>query len=334
MKHRPDKLRLARFYKYIQRVFSFQQQVRKLNDHRIAADVPTEALFEVLFCGLLLRLGSFRSLEFEHKQGRIKKVAKHRHDFSINTLRYGLAHFEHDSLVEMLCSMTRKTKRAKMLCDTIGGLHVAAVDGTEYSRSSAINCPACMTVHLPNGEVQYVHRCVLMQHVGGQLKPFVAAEPILPKDITPTDSDPGHEGELTAAKRLLTRAVDDYGKRFIDLLTCDALYMNRPFVQHCQSLGFDLIARVKNERTTLYQEIVALADHVESLKGYDAKAGIAYTIQRVTHLEVVLDWEIPVHGFRITETRSSGDTQTFLAATTRIDIDSNLMRRIVHQKWG
>lgn len=287
MKHRPDKLRLARFYKYIQRVFSFQQQVHCLNDHRMGAEIETEPLFEVLFCGLLLRLGSFRALEFEHKQGRIRKVVKHRDDFSINTLRYGLAHFEHDSLVEMLCSIGRKMKRTKMLADTIGGLHVAAVDGTEYYRSDAIDCKDCMSVHLANGEIQYVHRGVLMQHVGGQLKPFLAAEPILPKDKAPGDDEEGHEGELTAAKRLLTRAVSDYGKRFIDVLTCDALYMNRPFVHHCQALGLDLIARVKNERTTLYQEIVTLADLVEPIKGYDAQAGIVYTIERIPALEIV-----------------------------------------------
>jgi len=63
MRYSPKKLRVANFYSYIQRVFDFQQQVSRLEDYRQAPDVPTETLFEALFLCLLLRLGSFRSLE-------------------------------------------------------------------------------------------------------------------------------------------------------------------------------------------------------------------------------------------------------------------------------
>ena len=64
-----------------------------------------------------------------------------------------------------------------------------------------------MEVHLVNGTVQSVHRAVLLQHVGGKLKPFLAAEPILPKEPHPTASEAGHEGELTAVKRWVDQAV-------------------------------------------------------------------------------------------------------------------------------
>lgn len=97
-----------------------------------------------------------------------------------------------------------------------------------------------MTVHVTPDETHYVHRAVLLQHVGGTLKPFIAAEPIDKKDPHPRDREAGHEGELMAAKRLLTRVAGEYGKRFIDILTCDALYMNYPFARHCAQLGWYL----------------------------------------------------------------------------------------------
>jgi len=56
MGYQPSKFRLKKFYRYIQRVFSFQKQIKNLNDYRIAPDIPTEPMFEALFLCLLLRL--------------------------------------------------------------------------------------------------------------------------------------------------------------------------------------------------------------------------------------------------------------------------------------
>jgi len=49
MGYRPNKRRVSHFFRYRKRVFSFQQRVKRLNDHRVAPDVSTESLFEALF---------------------------------------------------------------------------------------------------------------------------------------------------------------------------------------------------------------------------------------------------------------------------------------------
>lgn len=333
MPYRPDKLRVGRFFEYIQRTFSFQEEVEKLNDFRLGETILTESLFEALFSGFVLHLKSFRALEFEIQQGRLKKVWQNRNSFHINSLRYGLEFFQIETLDLMLQSICRKMKRSKMLSLGVSGLHVVAIDGTEFFRSEAIHCDDCMEVHLSDGTVQYVHRGVFMQHVGTKLKPFLAAEPILPKDKSEEDSQPGHEGELTAAKRLLSRVVRQYGKRFIDIVTLDAIYMNKPFFQHCIALNLDAVARVKNERTQLYKEIESLCELTKPYKGYDQTEGVAYTIYEIEAIHLSIGWDIPLVGYKIIETDSSG-TQTFLCATTALDVDANIIRRIVHQKWG
>lgn len=333
MSYRPDKLRLSHFYRYVQRVFGFQDEIKKLNDFRVDERIKIESLFESLFLCLLLRLGSFRALEFEIKHGRAKKVMRMVDDFSINTLRYGLEYFELETLDEMLFSTCCKMKRSKMLSDTIDGLHVAAIDGTEYYRSEKIHCDDCMVVHLKDGTIQYVHRAVLMQHVGTKLKPFIAAEPVKPKDKQNGDAEAGHEGELTAAKRLVARTVEQYGKRFIDIFTTDALYMNEPFVRHCIKHGCHIVARVKDERTTLYKEIETLASMGEPIKGYDSEKGIVYTIYEIEEIHISLGWDIPLKGFKIIETSANG-TQIFFCATTAVHIKADTIRRIVHIKWG
>lgn len=85
---------------------------------------------------------------------------------------------------------------------------------------------------------------------------------------------------------------------------------------------------MKSERTPLYQEIVTLANPVEPIKGYDTQAGIVYTIQRIPALEVVLDGEIPITGFRITETRAAGEKKIFLCAT------AGVMREVLYSDFS
>jgi hypothetical protein len=203
MRYRPSKLRLSHFYRYVQRVFNFQQAIETLQDNRQNPEIKTESLFEALILGFVLHQRSFRALGFEIKQGRARKVMRDGEIFSINTLRYGLEFFDIEPLNEMLEAVCKKMRRSKMLSDNLGRLKVAAIDGSEYYRSQTIHCPQCLKVHLAEGTVQYVHRAVLMQQVSGKLKPFLAAEPIRAKDRQPGDNEGGHEGELTAAKRLL-----------------------------------------------------------------------------------------------------------------------------------
>ena len=265
--------------------------------------------------------------------GQARKVIRQRSDFCINSLRYGLEFFETQPLDEMLVSTMKQIKRSGMIADTIKGYHVAALDGTEFFRSAAIHCKDCMAVHLKNGTTHYVHRAVLLHHVGAALKPFIAAEPILPKDPHSGDREAGHEGELTAGKRLIQQVISQYGKRLIDILTCDALYMNYPFARHCKINGVYLVGRVKDERTTLYQEIQTLSEYVVPVKNYDPDRGVVSYTYPVLDLHLSLDWDIPLHGFKVVETDSSG-TQTFLCATTHPHLDPDLVRQIVHLKWG
>jgi hypothetical protein len=110
--------------------------------------------------------------------------------------------------------------------------------------------------------------------------------------------------------------------------------MNQPFVHECKAQGYEAVIRVKDERTHLYQEIEALSQLVKPLEDYDPKDGVAYTIYEVPDLHVSLGWEIPLRGFKITETTASRGTQTFLCATTSMPLQADLVRRVVHLKWG
>ena len=208
MPYLPDSLRLNKFYRYIVRVFDFGDTVKAMTDSRKNPKVDS-TLFRGFFLCVLLRFGSKRSITKESKGCQVRKFLRSNVSFCDNTLSHGLEHIGIDGLEEQLTHAPKKLKRNKAFRDTIGGLHVVAIDGTEFYRSTSISCNECLVHHVKtkDGKVtHYVHRVVSAQKVGTTIQPVLACEKILPKDTRQSgDKGAGHEGELTAAKRLVER---------------------------------------------------------------------------------------------------------------------------------
>jgi len=279
-----------------------------------------------------------------------------------NSVGHGLEHIGIEALEEELTRAPKQLKRNKAFRDTIGGLSIVALDGTETFRSTSIHCNECLVYHVKtkDGSITHygfarllrepLHRAVVAQKVGTQLKPLLALEKILPKDTRQEgDKNAGHarsnarlrlsEGELTAGKRLVLKVIKLYSPRFVDVFTTDALYMNQPFVMHLAQCGKDLIARVKDERTTLYQEILALAQLVEPICGADKDGTRRYQIYEIDNIHQSLGWSIPLRGFLVIEqTRHVKNKQItwteerFLCATTlpKRKASADVVRQIVH----
>jgi hypothetical protein len=90
--------------------------------------------------------------------------------------------------------------------------------------------------------VEYYHRGVVFHLVG-----FPIALPLDVEMIRPG------EGEVTAAQRLLARAVGAYG-RFFDVVLGDALYFEAPYINFCVSRGKRVIVVLKGDRRVLLQD--------------------------------------------------------------------------------
>ena len=174
---------------------------------------------------------------------------------------------------------------------------------------------------------------------------ILGGEPAFPKDAQAKGKEsPGHEGESTAAKRLVEKMIVLYGSGFFDILTTDSYYANKPFVLFLDSLGKYLVSRVKREDTTLYQEIDVLSQMVDPMHIDDRDERVESWIYEVPELQVSLDWDVPTRGFKIIEKGykiESGEKvytteETFLCMTTLpVEMaDADIVRQIVHAKWG
>jgi len=313
--YKPLKKRLPNFLGYVKKVYRFSDTINSMQDGRDNTDVSAQTIFMSVFLCMTLRFGSFRRLEFEVNNGRIRKFlpAVDKETFCANTVSNGMENLDTDILERGLTVVPKKLRRNKAYGTpehpvTIGGLHIVSVDGTEHFRSDSIHCEECMECHIKTKDgikIEYVHRIVLMQTVGclysSAVLTILGAEPILPKDAKEGEGSAGHEGEGVAARRLILKMIDFYGNRYFSVITTDALYTNEPFVMFVHELGKYLVSRVKDKRTTLYKEIEALSALVEPIYVNDREEQIEYWIYEIPELQESLGWEVPIRGLKVIE---------------------------------
>jgi len=103
----------------------------------------------------------------------------------------------------------------------LDGWLIVALDGHELFSSYSRCCPRCSTrrIHTAQGErIQYYHRVVVAQLLGGSFAIALDIEPIR-----------AGEDEVAAATRLMERLLGRYPKAF-DVVTVDGLYGRTGFV--------------------------------------------------------------------------------------------------------
>jgi hypothetical protein len=135
---------------------------------------------------------------------------------------------------ELSCEVARRLKRNGVLrSDWSRGLVVGAVDGIEICSSFARCCDACMereVQHKVQGEIcteiQYYHRIVVVV--------LVSTDFPIPLGVRFQKKG---KGEVACALALLQDLVRQLGRRFLDVLVGDALYLQAPFVKEVERLG-------------------------------------------------------------------------------------------------
>lgn len=246
---------LPRFCAYINKGFSFREQVARLTDARHAPEISPPSVFLALFHAFAFRLPSFQQLEADLQHSYLQQWIGAERPFRDDTLRYSLCGFDLQSLEQMLVHVNRRLKRSKALDPgRVQGHLVAALDGIEVLSSYSRCCEACLQrrVTVREGgrkteQVQYYHRAVGCQVVSSPVKPFLAIEWLQPG-----------EGEDTAALRLLARIPQLYNSRFFDILLLDALYAQAAVLALAQQVGWELVISLKQNCPELYQSAIHL----------------------------------------------------------------------------
>ena len=220
-----------RFEAYLDKVFSFSDWVSALPEGRQFPQLSWKKVFDAVFLGAAMQIPSLLQIEAECHHGAL---AQHIGPVSDDTLGYSLERQSPEPVFALSCEIAHRLKRSGVVrSDWSRGLVVAAVDGIEICSSFARCCEACMEreiQHKVNGElktdIQYHHRIVVV----------VLVSTSFPVPLGVRFQKNG-EAEVCCALALLQDRFGQLGRRFLDVLVGDALYLQAPFVKEVERLG-------------------------------------------------------------------------------------------------
>src|SRR5207302_1586350 len=208
-------------------------------------------------------------------------------------IAYSLERQAPEPVFALSCEIARRLKRNGVLrSDWSRGLVVGAVDGIEICSSFARCCDACMerqVQHKVNGEmhtdIQYYHRIVVVA--------LVSTDFPIPLGVR---FQKNGETEVSCALALLQELVGQLGRRFLDVLVRDALYLQAPFVKEVERLGLLWAFTLKENQPEVLREAERLTQ--ESPAGVHTEPGREI---RYWHLPEV-DWPVADRQVRIVKT--------------------------------
>jgi len=238
----------CRFEAYLGKVFGFSDLVGALREGRQFPQHPWKKVFDAVFLGAAMQIPSLLQIEAECRDG---SLAKRIGPISDDTIGYALERQSPEPVFALSCEIARRLKRNGVLrSDWSRGLLVAAVDGIEICSSFARCCDACMEreiQHKVNGEmrtdIQYYHRIVVVVLVSTSFP--------IPLGLR---FQKNGEAEVACALALLKDLDDQLGRRFLDVLVGDALYLQAPFVKELERLGLVWAFTLKENQPELLRE--------------------------------------------------------------------------------
>ena len=241
-------MRRRQFEAYLNKVFDWSARVAALPEGRQSPPHPWPKVFDCVFLGGAIQIPNVHRLEAECRRGVLRQRIG---NLSEDTLGYALQREDPASIFALGCEVARRLKRNGVLhSDWARGRLVAAVDGIEICSSFVRCCDACMereVEHKVDGQLrkdtQYCHRLVAV----------VLVSTDFPVPLGLRFQRDG-EDEVACALPLLQELDRQLGRRFLDVLVADALYLRSDFVQEMEKLQLEWVFTVKENQPELLTE--------------------------------------------------------------------------------
>jgi len=273
-------LRRHRFEAYLDKVFHWTAQVASMAEGRHRPDHPWPKVFAAVFLGSACQFGPLHRIEAECKKGVLQKRIG---PLSEDCIGYALQRQSPEEVFDRGCQVARQLKRNGVLrSGWARGRVVAAVDGIEICSSYCRCCEACLqrTVQRKvegklEPSIQYYHRLSAVTVVSTPFPVFLGIR----------FQKPG-ETEVACSLALLQELVAKLGKRFVDILVADALYLQTPFVKALESLGLEWVINLKDNQPDLAAEAELLTNRPADCRDANAQEQL-----QLWHLPEV-DWPV------------------------------------------
>ena len=205
-----------------------------------------------------------------------------------------------------------------------GTYYTVVVDGSEYFRSTQVQCPHCLRQPDSKGRVHYSHLVV------GATVVRAGSHQVLPLDgeevrNASAESTP-QDCELTATKRLLARVRREH-PQMAQLVIGDDLYAHVPFVEQLQEQRQHYVLVAKpNSHPTLLAAVTAAEGTEQYQTGQWTEGRGAqqrpFTYHLVHQMPLALESAVCVNYLEVWERSSKGELLYHNSWITDLDVDA------------
>jgi hypothetical protein len=199
---------------------------------------------------------------------------------------------------------------------------VAAIDGTKFFGSNKKSCPECLT-----SKEHHYHSGVVMSTIGDKPRLVLGFEMMRP-DQDSTNKD---EGEMTAAKRLITDIRSSYPK-FIDVVVYDALACNSQWINHCLDMEMDFIVRAKKNNINSIKAIKKAVNKLDPviIWGKDKEFEYVKVSESTFQMDNV---DRPLRFVKFAIKRLNGRYNQILIVTSCMDMPLKSLFKMIRGRW-
>ena len=320
--------KLILFQKYVCKVFKLPAILKSMNDSRVNPVHSTSDVVNCLFQASLIRLPSINAIEGNLEESDFQMLLgyKPRDEkiFSAEVITNVLDKLDLNGPRDAIVNVVNTAERNKAFRDDMfGTMRCVAVDGWEPFCSYNRHCNHCLTreISIKNqttGEIekktQYYHRYVVAMLIAPKMDLILGIEPVLNNQARKNlGEDDHHEGELTAAHRLLKNLHKQYGS-FIDAFVFDALYANGPIMTRLDKYNYGGFIVLKNSNHEPLKEAINLWQKKPDKSFDDKKTGDHTDFWNVDDIETLDTYKGKVRVIKSVITKSNGKTSTWCFA--------------------
>ena len=123
---------MARFSRYVEKVFDWSAQLGRLRDSRPKPQIPTATVFLSAFMMFAARLGSVHALEAELRIPMRWDAIVGRRKASADSIGRIVGRMEPECLRDILSDINHRLRRNKVLADNPWALRIVLFDGHEF----------------------------------------------------------------------------------------------------------------------------------------------------------------------------------------------------------
>lgn len=236
------------FEAYLDKVFDWKLLTAALTEGRQYPLYPWSAAFDAVFLGSACQFGPLHRIETECCRGALHPRIG---TLSEDMLAYAMQRQNPAEIFALGCQVAQQLKRNGVLqSDWARGRVVAAIDGIEICSSYCRCCDACMSRevdHKVAGQLQkrtqYYHRLSAVTVVSSAFPIFLGVR-----------FQQNGETEVACSLALLRDLSAKLGRRFIDILVADAIYLQTGFVRELEALALDWVINLKDNQPDLLAE--------------------------------------------------------------------------------